>query len=209
MRLAALLVLAAACGSEPTHVDAAVTIAIASDDPATAVVTSKAETYVWVDEAYGVRDMVGGIDVRLDLDAAIVPLTESELGVLDSEPHQGFPDHIRLLGDDEARELGHGAVFAARVDRSDLNVLVTIDPPVQEGEAVSVVRNPGTGSNTQVEVLALGARQLELAPGYAPIRVQRTVSTTDDGDELRLSGSVRITRDPPVPCFAGDPPPCP
>jgi len=207
-RRAALLALAAGC-SEPTHLAASVTIALGADDPAASVVTSTAQAYVWVDESYDLRDMVSGIDARLELDGAVAPLVETDPGRFESEPYAGLPERIRLLGDDESRELDRSVLFSATVTREENYVLVAIDPPVQEGEGVSLFIQPVDGSGAHSEPLVVGASRLELPSRYARIQVQRVVDTTEDSDGLRMSGTVRLTRQLTVPCWVGDPPPCP
>jgi hypothetical protein len=199
MRIAALLV-AAACTPTPTHLSAKVTIELSSDDPSAAVVKLEAYAYEGTDQE-DTSQSVSGIDARIELDGRVVALSEDEPGHHAGESQQGFPQSIRLLGDDEAVELGHGPFSTAIVDRTDEYLRVAIDPPVQPGEWVVVIRSAPDGVTSE----PIYAAAVDFPPGFAKLTLNRSFTADDDGDGLRMGGQVIVRRVPPVPHFGGDP----
>jgi hypothetical protein len=203
--LAVVAAAAAACGPGPTHLRAAVTVALASDDRATATVNATAEAYQWVDEEYEVRDMVTGLDAQLELDGTAVPFTEIRPGVLEIDPQTGFPGAIRLRGDGDARDLPHADVFQVAVDRQEGYVRITIDPPLGEGESANVQqRAPGQPAHS--EPMYAGQSKIDFPPGYARFVVQRAIVTDDDTDPdgVRIGGITRVIREAVAPCWGAE-----
>jgi hypothetical protein len=201
MRIAALLVAVAGCTPAATHLSAKVTIELSSDDPSAAVVKLEAYAYEATGQDDDTSQSVSGIDARIELDGRVVPLSEDEPGHHAGEVQQGFPQSIRLLGDDEAVELGHSPFSTAIVDRTDEYLRVAIDPPVQPDEWVVVIRSATDGVTSQ----PIYGEAVEFPPGFAKLTLTRSFTADDDSEGLRLGGQVIVRRAPPVPHFGGDP----
>jgi hypothetical protein len=185
------------CSSPGTHLDASVRVAFQGQElPSAAVVTVTAEGYIPRFEGSQAHDPLSGIDAKLELDGAIVPMPEVSPGKYASAPRQGFPETIRLHADGETVALPHVNVFSAGWEWQAGRVRVTIAPPVDDREVASVAvvfSNPPDVYNQQ---LAVGATTIDLPPfASAKVIVQRMIATPEDDDGLRLGGRVNVTRE--------------